>query len=67
VDADQLAGAIRPSGTYRVRENIVHVSLVLVKDGAKLTRFQVTGVRADLDDLVSNIVKAISQAVEQLP
>ncbi|MEN8689053.1 MAG: caspase family protein, partial [Desulfobacterales bacterium] len=64
LDADQLTGAIRPSGTYRVEGNNVKVNLVLVKDGTKLSEVQVQGSQTDLRVLIENLVEAIFQAVE---
>jgi hypothetical protein len=64
LDAEQLTGAIRPSGTYRVDKNNVQVNLVLVKDGAKLSEVQVQGPQTDLRVLIENLVEAIFQAVE---
>jgi len=59
VDADQLAGAIHPSGNYRIRGDTVEADLVLVKDGQKLKRFQVQGSRSDLEGFTVKIVEEI--------
>jgi hypothetical protein len=63
VDADQLTGAVRPSGNYRIRGNAVTANLVLVKDGNKLANFQVQGDINDLETFTLKIVDRISQAL----
>ena len=66
VDADQLAGAIRPSGTYQVAGDTVEVDLVLVKNGRKLKRFQVQGSVADPDGLTETIVDEILRITDNI-
>jgi hypothetical protein len=66
VDADQLAGAIRPSGNYRVQGEGVTASLVLVRDGKKIADLQIPGSVKDLDELSQKIVTAILQAMGKI-
>jgi hypothetical protein len=43
VDADELPGAVRPSGTYTVQGDKILVRLVLRRDGMEVARLQVDG------------------------
>ena len=66
VDADQLTGAVRPSGNYWVQANNVRVRMVLVKDGEKLTDLNVEGSADDLNGLTQSIVARITQALDEI-
>jgi hypothetical protein len=59
VDADQLTGAFRASGHYRIAGDTVEVDLVLVKDGQKLKRLQLQGSVDDLKSFAARIVDEI--------
>ena len=64
VEADQLTGAIRPSGTYSVIEKRVQAHLVLVKDGQKITDFQVDGAGDDLDAFAIKMMERIMEVIQ---
>jgi len=64
VDADELAGAIRPAGTYTVDGNKVAVRLVLKRDGQVLGRTTINGSTADLPGLTAKIADAIRAGVK---
>ena len=66
INADDLPGAIRPSGAYMSAGGVVTVQLVLVKDGVELKSLQISGSQNDLDALSRRIVKQIYQAVDGL-
>jgi Caspase domain len=66
VDAEEMPGAIRPSGTYVVSGNRVTVSLNLVRDNQRLLSFQVSGARTELDGLVQEIVLGISANLKKV-
>lgn len=62
VNAADLSGAIRPSGTYTVVGDRVAVRLVLARNGQVLQELQVDGHRSDLDGLIKDLVARIVQA-----
>jgi WD40 repeat protein len=66
VDADELPGAARPSGTYIVAGQKVSVRLFLTRDGQKVGPLQVEGTTDDQTMLVARITKAIKEAVRQM-
>jgi WD40 repeat protein len=66
VDADELPGAVRPSGTYTVDGQKVSVRLFLTRDGQKVGPLQVEGPPGDQGALVARITEAIKVAVRQL-
>jgi hypothetical protein len=66
VDADELPGAVRPSGTYTVDGQKVSVRLFLTRDKQKVGPLQVEGSTNDQNALVAYITKIIKQAVLQL-
>jgi len=66
VDAEQLAGAVRPSGNYSVQGNAITANLVLVRDGNRLAQFQIQGALNDLEGLASRIIDRIFQAVSEI-
>ena len=63
VDADGLQGAYSPSGIYTIEANQVNVEMVLIRESNEI-RFEVTGFKDNLDELVSRIMDAIYQKVE---
>jgi WD40 repeat protein len=65
VTAQELSGAIRPSGTYRVEGARVTARVVLVRNGQILTDVVVQGSRQNLEDFAGEIVEAILHAVTE--
>lgn len=63
VDADVMAGAIRPSGTYTTEGDAVKVKLALRKDGKTLATLNVEGTRDQLPALSERIVQRIFEAL----
>jgi len=63
LNADAMAGAILPSGEYRVEKNQIKVNMVLVKNGDILNKLQITGAKTDLDRLVADLAAGIIDAV----
>ena len=59
VDADEMAGAVRPAGTYTVDGKKVSVRLVLKRDDKTLNKVTVDGSIDDLAGLTIMIVEAI--------
>lgn len=66
VDADEMAGAVRPSGTYVVVGDTVRVAMSLVRDGKRIDSFQVEGNKADKDGLVRLILEGIARSMKKL-
>lgn len=63
VEADELPGAIRPFGQYRVEGNRIRVSVNLVRDGQKVSGFVAEGQRSDTAGLAVMLVKLIAEAI----
>jgi hypothetical protein len=63
VDADELPGAVRPSGTYTVEGETVKVTLVLERDGQVVATVPVEGSKGDLAGLVGGMTAAIAGAL----
>jgi hypothetical protein len=59
VESDALPGAIRPVGTYVVRDSAVRVSLTLRQDDTKLAGIEVEGARDAPEALVMQLVGAV--------
>ncbi len=60
VDADEMPGAVRPSGKYTVEGKTVRVRLLLRQDGQTVgTPLQVDGSRDELDALAERLAAAI--------
>ena len=66
VDADELPGALRAAGLYRVRTEGVSVTLNLVRDLQKLASVQLESATHDVDVLSELIVRAIDELVAKL-
>jgi hypothetical protein len=64
VDADEMPGAVRPSGTYTVKEKKVIVRLVLRRDGKTMASLQVDGARDDLPALVQRLMDGIAKSLK---
>jgi WD40 repeat protein len=62
VDADDLAGALRPIGMYTVQGNTVRVTLTLRRGHAAAGRVQVDGDRRDVPGLARRVAQAIDDA-----
>ena len=66
VDAeDEVAGAVRPAGTYTIDGKKVSVRLVLKQDGQTLNKVTVAGSTDDLPGLAGKLAEAIEQAVKK--
>ena len=65
VDADELAGAVRPAGTYTIDGKKVSVRLVLKQDGRVLNKATVAGSTDDLPGLTVKIAEAIRQGIKK--
>ncbi len=63
VDADELPGAVRPTGTYLIEDKQVHVKLTLKRDGQKIAIVEVEGTKDDLAGLAAKISRAIAKAL----
>jgi len=59
VEAEQLAGAIRASGSYKVTGRKLEVSLALVRDTRRLATVRVAGSASDLDALARAVADRI--------
>jgi len=67
VQADEMSGAIRPSGAYTVADGQVTVRLGLARDGKPLTSTIVQGSASDIGALATKIVAVILDSVKTLP
>lgn len=67
IDADEMPGALRPSGTYVVRGNEVTVRLNLILDGKKVASFQVSGDKTDMSALTYKLTSGVAEAVKVIP
>jgi hypothetical protein len=66
IDADEVEGAIRPSGTYIVKGEVVTANLVLVRDQEKLAQIHATGTKNQLDPFTHTLVTKIIEALETI-
>jgi WD40 repeat protein len=66
VDADELPGALRPTGTYTVAGQMVTVKLVLRRDGQAVQTLQVQGSKDDPAALVARLTDAVIEALGKL-
>jgi WD40 repeat protein len=64
VDADEMPGAIRPSGKYTVTAGRVQVRLNLRRDGQTLAVIMLEGNRAQLADLAARLASAIAKKLK---
>lgn len=60
VDAEELPGAVRPSGFYTREGNQVTVTVNLVRDGKKLTSLKVKGSASKIEELGQQVSGAIA-------
>ncbi len=67
IDADELPGAVRLSGTYTVRGDAVAVTVNLIRDGARVGGYEVNGTRAGNAALADEIAAAAQRALAALP
>jgi len=63
VDADELPGAVRPTGTYTVQGLKVNVRLTLRRDGQKVATVEVEGSRDNLPALAAKLSQEIALAL----
>jgi uncharacterized caspase-like protein len=56
VDAEEMPGAIIPSGNYAIEGDTVTITLILVRNDEVLKRFTIEGQRTDLPGLVRKLV-----------
>lgn len=66
VDAEELPGAIRPSGTYTIEGENIKANLFLIKDGQRVANFQMEGLKSDPVGLALKIVEGITEAIRKL-
>jgi hypothetical protein len=66
VDADELPGAIRPSGNYTVEGDRITVSLNLIRDRERVANFLVEGDTSDLEGLMEKIRQAMETALQRV-
>jgi WD40 repeat protein len=64
VDAEELPGAIRPTGSYRKDGETVKVRLILKRDGQKVGEIRVDGPAGDIEGLTAKIAEAIARELE---
>lgn len=62
VEADEMAGAIRPTGTYQLEGEKITIRVVVKRDDQRLGAFEVAGRRDDLPRLVAEIVDRVEAA-----
>lgn len=63
VDAALFPDAYELAGRYRIDGHVVKVKLWLFKNGVQKTAFDVTGDTAQLDRLVTDILKRVERAL----
>jgi hypothetical protein len=66
VSAEDLPGAVRPSGTYQVIGNMAKVKMVLIKDGRPAGEVLVEGVKSDIPGLVKRLIEALRAEIDKL-
>jgi hypothetical protein len=67
VDADELPGAVRLSGTYALRGDAVTVTVNLIRDARRVGGYEVAGTRAGRDALASAVAEQAQRALAALP
>lgn len=65
VDADDLPGAIRPIGTYKVRGNTVVLELALRQEGRPPQVLRLEGPRNDLAAFGDRVIAALAEALRR--
>jgi hypothetical protein len=65
VDADEMPGAVRPSGTYTTKGKAVAVRLVLRRDGRTVGRLDMDGSADDLPGLVQRLMQGIAGQLKE--
>ena len=63
VEADDLQGAVTPSGTYTVKGGLVRVRIVLTRNGKEMARRDIEGAASNLDGFAQKMAIAIAEAV----
>jgi hypothetical protein len=66
VDADELPGAVRPSGKYTVAGQAVRVRLHLRRDGQTLAVVEAEGTRDDVAGLAARLAAAVEEKLNSL-
>lgn len=66
VNADEMPGAVLPSGSYVVAGDSVRLTMSLIRDGKKIDSFQVEGSKADKEALVRLVLDGIARAMKKL-
>ena len=64
VDAEEMPGAIRPTGKYTIEGKTVQVRLLLRQDGKTIGSVQVEGSRDQLDELTERLAVAIAEKLK---
>lgn len=67
VPAEEMPGAIRPSGTYTVTGGQVIVQLGLIRNGKRLTTMTVENAADDVPGLATKVADAILDAARAIP
>ena len=65
VDADELPGALRPSGAYTITQEQVTVKMTLVRDRERVKTVEVTGAKSDLPALAARLTEALLAAAQK--
>lgn len=65
LDADEMPGAVRPTGKYTVQGQTVHIRVLLRRDGQTVDTVQVEGSRNDLDGLANRTAAAILEKLKK--
>lgn len=63
---EDLPGAVRISGTYRVTGNQVNLRLILRLNDRTLSRLSVTGAKNDKAALIERLMEALKPEIEKL-
>ncbi len=66
VPAEEMPGAIRPSGTYTVTSNQVIVEIGLIRNGKLMTTMRVESAAGDVPALATKIAEAILNATKSI-
>jgi hypothetical protein len=65
VNADEMPGAVRPSGTYSVTGDTIRLTMNLIRDGKRIESFQVEGNKTDKEALVRLILDGLSRTMKK--